>query len=406
MNNDTFSQTTLIKILQEKENISNEQAKDFINLYFSIIARELKNKNSVTLHGFGTFKKVWSETSTANNPAQGGIVNIPAHYRIKFIPAAAAAERINKPYAKLKAVVLKDEITLDTEKKQVQPSVSSTEKTIFSIIAPELSVPAQQQKIQQTAFPQITTQNIQEQKITTQIINRQVIQQQIIKQQIIQSVLPSDKDGEPYDPDYDSDSITADDDDIRIISRCWFIAGIAVICALMLLVILCSTLFNRCSSTVPTGVLQLQKKQKTDIEKAETISDNSYAQIAAIQYGEHLLWPYIYGANRLRHSDPDYTIPLRELILPVKPDYTLDSNDIEQAAIDAYNAYQTQYQKQPESAEGQEKRVRAVRVITDTEQLIPGFLGRYEMKFNVNDARLARILISHQNKKGNASWKK
>src|SRR5574344_792665 len=103
-----LTQNELANRLVEKTGVSIEVAKKFAKVFFSIVRTGLKNTDRFSVYNFGTFKKTWIEKSTGINPFNGEELEIPAHWRIKFIPCASVARRINHPYAHLKPKVLKE----------------------------------------------------------------------------------------------------------------------------------------------------------------------------------------------------------------------------------------------------------------------------------------------------------
>ena len=103
-----LTQSALAQRLVEKTGVSPETAKNFSTLFFTIIKKGLKNSDTFAVYNFGTFKKTWIERTMGLNPQTGVRIEIPAHWRIKFVPCASVARRINRPYAHLKPKVLKE----------------------------------------------------------------------------------------------------------------------------------------------------------------------------------------------------------------------------------------------------------------------------------------------------------
>lgn len=488
----------LIIALQKKADISDEKAKDFINRYFSIIATELKTNDSVTVSKFGTFKKKWKKQRTGRNPKTGENIEVAARYQISFTPVSAIAEKINKPYAKLKAVVLKEPvekkiveqktvakknfdeavfaeedfgkaafadetsadetsadenitpITFDdtddslvdfdddfdlciadeiAKNQKTEDDVEAAKKAAKAAeaakkhseivfeeaaetkraeaafedkteIAPSPAAKAEDSSqvvrvIVSTEQPQVTytTTTTQKPGVHEQVIERQVIKEQIIEQRVARQV-NAEEENKMHNTRSDIDYRANE----RLIARCWFVAGIAVVCTIIILVIFASVLIGsrreNISTRRNTETTKLEQ-QAVDAAEMRTLKPNAYAELAALEYAEPRLWPYIYGANRLRFSAPDYEIKRREATVPPMPDRTLDRTSIEQSAIDAYRMYINEYSDRPNSAHGREKRLRAVRVLADTEQIMTGFISRYELSFDAEDIQLARRYLGN-----------
>jgi nucleoid DNA-binding protein len=101
--NEFLTQSQLAEKLVQRTGIKFETAKQFSSVFFTIVKKGLKNSESFSVYNFGTFKKTWIEATTGINPGNGEKINISAHWRIKFVPCAAVARRLNKPYENLKA---------------------------------------------------------------------------------------------------------------------------------------------------------------------------------------------------------------------------------------------------------------------------------------------------------------
>ncbi|MBQ9238152.1 MAG: HU family DNA-binding protein [Treponema sp.] len=490
-NEPTLSIKTLIERLEEQVDISDRKGRDFVNKYFDIIAREVKETGAITLHNFGTFKRTDIPSRRAHNPASGDEIIIPAHTGIKFTPARAFAERINKPYADLKTIVLKDEQYERLPPRVVaadDDAVTAAEQAAVAAVldddppplreaadAPAV-VPVSPERVYESSSPPVQTacaagvpekaaapvaagsgcvtapaepaassaasrapdaqtvrivvtheaapepatvgnvstarrsvadeavarQTVATQHVVEQVIERQVIKQQVIEQQLTRPAITPDavSDSAPTIDsaarhtaavgacgcDGDADESFEDD---RIISRCWFIAGIVVVVTVIVVSVVGVLLFTAGPHDVAQPAVRVAV-ERTEAQQLARLTPNAYAELAERHYGEARLWPYIYNANRLRYSDPDATVPARALVLPPRPDRTLDSTTIEQAAIDAYRVYKSYAQQNARNVRGQERRLRAVKVIDDTEALMPGFISRYELAFDAADVRLAR----------------
>lgn len=103
-----LTQSALAQRLVEKTGVSAETAKNFSTLFFTIVRKGLKDTDTFSVYNFGTFKKTWIEQTTGLNPQTGVKIEIPAHWRIKFVPCSSVARRINRPYAHLKPKIIKE----------------------------------------------------------------------------------------------------------------------------------------------------------------------------------------------------------------------------------------------------------------------------------------------------------
>lgn len=104
-----LTQSALAERLVQKTGVSPEVAKRFASVFFTIVRTGLKSSDRFSIYNFGTFKKTWIETAEGLNPFTGEKMEIPAHWRIKFIPCPSVARRINRPYSHLKPKVIKEQ---------------------------------------------------------------------------------------------------------------------------------------------------------------------------------------------------------------------------------------------------------------------------------------------------------
>ena len=129
--NEFLTPTGLAQRLVERTGINAETAKNFSTVFFMLVKKGLKDSESFSVYNFGTFKKTWIEATVGLNPSTGEKINIPAHWRIKFIPCSAVAKRINRPYAHLKAKELPDD----------EPDVVEEDEGMYSSIPTPVVVP-------------------------------------------------------------------------------------------------------------------------------------------------------------------------------------------------------------------------------------------------------------------------
>ena len=108
-----LTQSALTERLVQKTGVSPEVAKRFASVFFTIVRTGLKSSDRFSIYNFGTFKKTWIETAEGLNPFTGEKMEIPAHWRIKFIPCPSVARRINRPYSHLKPKVIKEQKVSD-----------------------------------------------------------------------------------------------------------------------------------------------------------------------------------------------------------------------------------------------------------------------------------------------------
>lgn len=86
----------LIGLVSESASITKKSAGEAFNAVFETVASALEKGEPISLTGFGSFKVVKRAAREGRNPSTGEKIEIPASKGIKFTPAAALKERINK----------------------------------------------------------------------------------------------------------------------------------------------------------------------------------------------------------------------------------------------------------------------------------------------------------------------
>lgn len=83
-----MTKTDLIKLVAEKENVSQIVAKGVIETFLSEVKRETIESGRVALGGFGIFKKHVSKERNGRNPQTNESIVIPSKTSIKFKESA------------------------------------------------------------------------------------------------------------------------------------------------------------------------------------------------------------------------------------------------------------------------------------------------------------------------------
>jgi nucleoid DNA-binding protein len=412
---DVLTLSVLSERVQEKTGIDADSIKKTANLLFDLIVKETAENESFKLQGFGTFKKIFVAASDGRNPQTNMTIEIPSHYKVKFIPAPSFALIINKPYAGLKPKILSEDTAAEEKKNQTgAPLIKSQpvkKDTMMPAVPESVLQPEQIQKgefqkqtavepppaashVQNKQTGEPASQTVINQTIQHAVIEHQIIRQQIVQQQIInQTIFPDDrknKDDDEFDPDYDTD-----DDDERYVNRCWFFAGIAVVLTVLVLITFVLALIH---GTGKTAAVKTPVEKRTVSPSQLSVSktaadDNVYAALAKTQYGIRSLWPYIFSANMLRYPDPDKPGAVKNLVIPAKPDMETDRKDIELSVIDVYDAYRALIAKQPKGKAAVIRREHAVMALICGESLCNGFIDKYAVRFDRTDVKTARELI-------------
>ena len=390
-----LTQSALAERLVQKTGVSPEVAKRFASVFFTIVRTGLKSSDRFSIYNFGTFKKTWIETAEGLNPFTGEKMEIPAHWRIKFIPCPSVARRINRPYSHLKPKVIKEQKISDK-----------------GLLA-RASIIAQEEKPASdcTLLPEENTSSVQEPAVIEDDFYSSIPVSEPVRQEEIED--NNDNDDDDFDVQEDGGKKT------------WkFIAVLALGALLLALVI--SLLVKNCSSkknrnpSASDGEPDVQESafveeapenivppssENSEIEEIEaailfesyTVPQGAgYYKIAEERLGNRHLWPLLYEANKEISIDPDFIPVSADIKIPSVPQGAERDEKIASAVLDAYNAYLLMTEKEPDSPKNEERKNRAVRVIVSGELLCPGFIDLHQSRILPEYAQSARSIASRQ----------
>ena len=390
-----LTQSALAERLVQKTGVSPEVAKRFASVFFTIVRTGLKSSDRFSIYNFGTFKKTWIETAEGLNPFTGEKMEIPAHWRIKFIPCPSVARRINRPYSHLKPKVIKEQKVSDN-----------------GLLA-RASVIAQEEKpaSDSTLLPEENSSSVQEPAVIEDDFYSSIPVSETVRQEEIED--NNDNDDDDFDVQEDGGKKT------------WkFIAVLALGALLLALVI--SLLVKNCSSkknrnpSASDGDPDVQESafveeapenivppssENSEIEEIEaailfesyTVPQGAgYYKIAEERLGNRHLWPLLYEANKEISVDPDFIPVSADIKIPSVPQGAERDEKIASAVLDAYNAYLLMTEKEPDSPKNEERKNRAVRVIVSGELLCPGFIDLHQSRILPEYAQSARSIASRQ----------
>ena len=390
-----LTQSALAERLVQKTGVSPEVAKRFASVFFTIVRTGLKSSDRFSIYNFGTFKKTWIETAEGLNPFTGEKMEIPAHWRIKFIPCPSVARRINRPYSHLKPKVIKEQKVSDNGLLARASVIAQEEKPVSD----------------STLLPEENTSSVQEPAVIEDDFYSSIPVSETVRQEEIED--NNDNDDDDFDVQEDGGKKT------------WkFIAVLALGALLLALVI--SLLVKNCSSKknrnpyASDGEPDVQESafveeapenivppssENSEIEEIEaailfesyTVPQGAgYYKIAEERLGNRHLWPLLYEANKEISIDPDFIPVSADIKIPSVPQGAERDEKIASAVLDAYNAYLLMTEKEPDSPKNEERKNRAVRVIVSGELLCPGFIDLHQSRILPEYAQSARSIASRQ----------
>ncbi len=90
-----MTKAEMVKTLKEQAGLSTlAQAEAAYEKLFALIGESLKNGDTVSISGFGSFKVVNRAARKGRNPQTGQEIQIPASKAVKFTPGKALKESV------------------------------------------------------------------------------------------------------------------------------------------------------------------------------------------------------------------------------------------------------------------------------------------------------------------------
>lgn len=90
-----MNKAELVNELTEKMNITQEQSRQFVNVFQKILTEAIKQDTPVMLQGFGCFIPWKQNEREGRNPHTGISCVIPARTSVKFKPGKFLLEELN-----------------------------------------------------------------------------------------------------------------------------------------------------------------------------------------------------------------------------------------------------------------------------------------------------------------------
>jgi len=91
-----MNKSQLIEALSKKENLTERQATDVVNLIFKSFTDELKNEGRIEIRGFGSFVVRVYGAYMGRNPKTGGTINVDPKQLPFFKVGKELKEMVNR----------------------------------------------------------------------------------------------------------------------------------------------------------------------------------------------------------------------------------------------------------------------------------------------------------------------
>ncbi len=131
---------SIIDVLMEKNNLTLEQASDFVSKMFALVGEGLQKDRMVKIKGLGTFKMQRVSPRESVDVNTGERIIIEGRDKISFNPDTVVRDIVNAPFAQFETVMLNDGVDFTDIDSQYAEEASNMEEEDDSVV--ETSQPA------------------------------------------------------------------------------------------------------------------------------------------------------------------------------------------------------------------------------------------------------------------------
>ena len=109
-------------ILKREYGMSEREAADALNKFFSLVIKALEEERYVKIKGLGIFKLIDVESRKSVDVNTGEGIEIPEHRKISYTVDSSLKELINRPFAHFEVIELKQDSPMEEGMVEVQPT--------------------------------------------------------------------------------------------------------------------------------------------------------------------------------------------------------------------------------------------------------------------------------------------
>lgn len=111
--NERLTLQDLVDILAQKQDMTKKDAEVFLRELIAVISETIEQNDPVKIKDFGTFKLVKVNARKSVDVNTGEAIEIPAHYKLSFVPDKSLKEAVNHPFAHFESVVLEEGLSFE-----------------------------------------------------------------------------------------------------------------------------------------------------------------------------------------------------------------------------------------------------------------------------------------------------
>lgn len=370
----------LVDLLAKKQGLTKKESELFLRELIALVTENIENIEPVKIKDFGTLKPTKVNTRKSVNVNTGEEFEIPAHYKLSFLPDKTLRDIVNKPFAHFESVILEDGVSFDNINIESADDENDTDdetdnETTQSIISPQDNKvsPVQDKPVDTAEIEQVESESL---NTVEEDENIPAMPTAEVEENIEPSVEPAatvkteNETISTESDDFDEGKIyNADKKKKAIIVSClcllFLIGGLALhytgylrqfmidqgwcikpeanmptdsVAAIVptkadsAAIIVDSTSTNNgvIASPADSTIVEPEEKPVTTSPKPRTATieyGTTLRSLGLKHYGRKSFWVYIYMENKDKIKNPNSVPVGTELILPPASKYGIDAND-------------------------------------------------------------------------------
>ncbi len=114
----------IVDLLAKKNGLSKKDADAFFREFLEVVTNNIFNGEQVKVKDFGTFKLTRVSSRESVDVNTGEKIEIPAHYKLSFLPDKSLKDLVNKPFSQFETTLLEDAVSFDSLEESEEPAES------------------------------------------------------------------------------------------------------------------------------------------------------------------------------------------------------------------------------------------------------------------------------------------
>lgn len=118
--NEKLTLQDLVDLLAEKQGLTKKDADIFLRELIGLISETIEKEEFVRIKKFGTFKRTKIKARKSIDVNTNESIEIPAHYRLTFVPDKELRDAVNRPFSHYESVLIEEGSPIEDEENDIE----------------------------------------------------------------------------------------------------------------------------------------------------------------------------------------------------------------------------------------------------------------------------------------------